>query len=102
MKRKFIVLNKEREYEYDITVEETDNGIKTTLFNSSSAIWSESVKGKEIISMLNDGNDIKFSHKLGKKLDYAELAELRLLLIFENGIDTELNQDEYKILEETV
>jgi hypothetical protein len=100
MKRKFIILNKEREYEYDITVEETDNGILTTLFNSSSTIWSESVKGKEIISMLNDGNGIKFSYKIGKKLGYAEVAELRLLLNFENSIDTELNKGGYKIIEE--
>jgi hypothetical protein len=98
--KKFIILNKELEYEYDITVEETDNGIKTTLFNSSSSVWSESAKGKEILSMLNDGNGIKFSHKIGKKLNYSELAELRLLLNVENAIDIELNQDGYKILEE--
>jgi hypothetical protein len=100
MKRKFIVLNKELEYEYDITVEETDKGIKTTLFKSSSSVWSESAKGEETLSMLNDGNGIKFSHKIGKKLNYNELTELRLLLDFENDIDTELNKDGYKVLEE--
>jgi hypothetical protein len=100
MKRKFIVLSKESEYEYDITVEKTDGGVLTTLFRSSSTIWSDSVKGEEILSMLNDGNGVKFNNKIGKKLPYDELSELRLLLNFENSIDFDLNQDGYKILED--
>lgn len=102
MKRKFIVLNNESEYEYDIIVEETDNGLLTTLFRSNSSIWSDSVKGNEVISILNNGNGVKFTNKLNKKLDYHELYELRLLLNFENSIDTELNKDGYKFLEEKI
>lgn len=100
MKKNFIVLDNEGEHDYDISVEEIDGITKTTLSRSSGYMWSKSVKGEEILSMSNDGNEITFSKKIDKTLNYEELLQLRLLLVFENKSDTELNQDNYRIIED--
>ena len=101
MKNKFIVLNTNGDHEYTITTETTDNGVLSTLYRSSSEIWSEIVKNEKILSIINDGNGVELSNKL-KKMNYHELFELRLLLNFENKLNSEINQDKYKIIKETV
>jgi hypothetical protein len=100
MKKNFIVRDNEGEHEYDISVEKIDGVTKTTLSRSTGFMWTKSHKGEEIISMSDNGDEITFNKKIDKTLNYEELSQLRLLLNFENKTDTELNQDNYKIIED--
>jgi hypothetical protein len=98
MKKNYFVSNVDGEHEYTITIEDTDDGVLTTLYRSKSTVWSESIRGEFILSMLNTGDGVKLNKKF-KKLDYSELFELRLLLNFENKCDTDLNRDSYIVNE---
>jgi hypothetical protein len=95
--KKYLVLNQDGEYEYDIHVKTTKKGVRYTLFNSNSEIWNSGVKGEEILSMTNTGDGVIFDKKM-KALDYSQLAELRILLGFENASDTKENRDDFKII----
>ena len=98
-KETYMVLDHEGVHEYDIVKELTDEGEKITLFRSNNPIWTEQAKGEKILSLFNDGNEIKFDRKF-KSLDYAELFELRLLLNFEQQTDVSLlNRKKYRIIE---
>lgn len=98
-KETYMVLDHEGVHEYDIVKELTDEGEKITLFRSNNPIWTEQAKGEKILSLFNDGNEIKFDRKF-KSLDYAELFELRLLLNFEQQTDVNLlNRKKYRIIE---
>jgi hypothetical protein len=98
-KQTYMVLNHEGVHEYDIVKELTDEGDKITLFRSNNPTWTEQAKGEKILSLVNDGNEIKFDRKF-KSLDYSELFELRLLLNFEQQTDVcPINRKKYRIIE---
>jgi hypothetical protein len=99
-KQTYMVLDHENVHEYDIVKEMTDEGEKITLFRSNNPTWTEQARGEKILSLVNDGNEIKFDRKF-KSLDYSELFALRLLLNFEQQIDSNyLNRKKYRIIED--
>ena len=93
MKRTFIIMDTANEdgyrHDYDVTVELTDDGTLYTMYRSKNNYWDESVRGEKVMSILDDGDGITISPKVGKNLDYAETAELFALLSFINS------QEEY-------
>jgi len=97
-KKTFVVLNEDGEHEYDISVKDTDEGTEMTLSLSHSHTWTESSRGEERISLLDDGNGILLSHKV-KRMDYAEAFELMLLLNFNRNFDKELAGLKYRVME---
>lgn len=72
------------QHEYDIHVEETDNGTKYSLIRSNGGFWSEDAKGKTVVAILDDGDGIKLSKHITKTLQYDTAAELYILLSFIN------------------
>lgn len=96
--RKFRIFDSENSYEYDVTVTEVDSGTKYELFRSTNSVWTES--GESILSVVDDGNRIKFSEKLGKRLEYNFMVELRLILSVMSLVDCETgSQGKYTISE---
>jgi hypothetical protein len=94
-----MVLNHGGVHEYDIIKESTDEGEKITLLRSNNPTWVDDAKGEKIMSLVNNGDGINFDRKF-ESLDYAELFELRLLLNFEQQIDSNyLNRKKYRIIE---
>ena len=76
---KYLVMNTDGEHEYTIHV-------KYTLFRSENKCWTSTARGEKLLSITNTGNEIILDRKI-KVMDYAQLAELRLLLRFENKIE---------------
>lgn len=98
-KKNYMVLNHEGEHEFDITQEFIGKSEKYTLFRSNSPTWNQLAKGEKLLSLVDDGDGIKFDRSL-KSLDYAELFELRILLNFAQRIDVNPhNHDKYRIIE---
>ena len=98
-KQIYMVLDHEGVHEYDIVKESTDKGEEITLFRSNNPIWTSHAKGEKLLSLVNDGNGIKFDRKFSL-LDYSELLELRLLLNFEQQTDANpINREKYRIIE---
>jgi hypothetical protein len=94
---KYLVLNSEGEHEYTIHVKTINKGEKFTLYRSNNNVWSSDARGEKIFSMTNTGDGVIFNQKI-KTLDYAQLVELRILLGFENALDSEINHDNFKII----
>ncbi len=98
-KKEYMVVDHTGLHDYDLTVVTTDEGDVFSLFLSMGEQWNESVKGKLVLSMINNGNGVKFDRKL-KNLDYSELVYLRILLNFEHMTDAhELNREKYRVIE---
>lgn len=98
-KQTYMVIDHEDIHEYDIVKELTDDGEKITLFRSNNPVWTSHARGERLLSLVNDGNGIKFDRKF-KSLDYAELFELRLLLNFEQQTDDNPhNRKKYRVIE---
>jgi hypothetical protein len=95
--RTFIVLNEDGEHEYDITVEDTDEGTKMTLSLSNSQTWTESSRGEKRMTLLDNGNGIYLNHKV-KHMDYAEAFELMLLLNFNRNVGNQ-SESKYSVME---
>jgi hypothetical protein len=69
-------------YEYDIKVNNMENGdIIYELFRSNAYHWSCDAQGGLCLSIVDNGNGIVING-LEKELDYARQHELRLLLTF--------------------
>lgn len=81
--------DEDQKYEYDIYVENTDEGTVYRMYYSNNETWSEHVRGALIYRVVNDGNSYKFTHnKIPKKeLDYAQAAELYVLMSFMNKLE---------------
>lgn len=86
----------EEKYEYDIYVDDTDEGTVYRMYYSNNETWSEAVRGTLINKVVDDGNEFSFQFSLGKKLDYCEMAERMILLSFINFLDKMVG---YKVLE---
>lgn len=98
-KQTYMVIDHEDIHEYDIVKELTDDGEKITLFRSNNPVWNSHARGERLLSLINNGDEIKFDRKF-KSLDYAELFELRLLLNFEQQTDDNPhNRKKYRIIE---
>lgn len=75
----------ENKYEYDIFIDDTDDGTKYSLYYSGSGHWT--YPNELIISALDTGNGIKLSEKMGKSLDYSEFGNIALLFNFILNVD---------------
>jgi hypothetical protein len=106
MSNKFIVML-DGQHEYTITESTNKKGHRVlTLFYSEAEFWRVDLRGTELLKMVDTGNNVKFS-KLSKKMDYSQLAELRLLLSFskstdKNPIERESTYEIYSTLENSV
>jgi len=96
--RKFRIFDSENSYEYDVHMSETEKGTKYELFRSQNGIWTS--PGESILSVVDHGNGIKFSEKIGKNLEYDFMIEVRLLLSVMAQVDGEAGtQGKYIISE---
>ena len=106
MEKKYIVML-DGQHEYTITNSKNKKGHRvTTLFYSEAEFWKYDLRGTELLKMVDDGNGVKLS-KAPKKMDYSQLAELRLLLSFskstdENPIERESSYEIYIAVEDSV
>jgi hypothetical protein len=98
--KKYIVFNKAEEHDYTIVVENSD-GVKTVnLFTSNAEHWNEPFRNKLELSMTYYDAGVQFNRPL-KKLDFAEMALVRIMLTFEAMVLTDCkNVDTYKIIED--
>lgn len=85
-------------HEYNIDVEDADEGTKYTLKASKGKQWSEHIKDTPFVTIVDDGNGIQiivgdFFMKIGKTkrinifTDYSFEEYLRVLLNFKNNIE---------------
>ena len=96
--KRYMVLDQEDSHEYDIEVAEGDNGVLFSLFYSKGEQWTEHTKGTLALSMLNDGNGVKFNQTF-KSLDYSELEHVRLLVSFEHGTNESYSEYKHRVIE---
>ena len=89
--KSYAILNSDKEYEYDLTVEDTDAGTKYTLLRSNKSEWTN--PEEEIISAVDTGNGIKLNQKVGSKLDYSDLIEVSIVLNAIRKFDNNLAPD---------
>jgi hypothetical protein len=74
--KKFKIFSGEK-HEYDILVEETDDGTLYSMFRSSSNVWT--TPGEFIVSVRDTADGFIFSKELTNELDYSEFIELKIL-----------------------
>ena len=87
-------------HEYDIFIEEIDKGTVYNLLASNNAIWSEHIRGKLFLSIVDDGNGLLCNKSL-KAIDYGEAVRLKILINFIFSMDTNMG-NKFKIVEEIV
>ena len=68
----------ENSFEYVFSACTGLKGVRYQLQRSDASHWTN--PGELVLSALDNGNGIKFSEKLGKSLDYAQIAELTIFL----------------------
>lgn len=84
--KEFIVLLDGR-HEYTIKESTNKKGHRILrLFYSEAEFWRYDLRGTEILKMVDTGDDVRLS-KVSRKMDYGQLAELRLLLSFAKATD---------------
>ncbi len=84
MKIKNYALVNEGNHEYDISVIEKTKSTTYEMRYSESDQWTSHTKGEHILSAIDDGNGIRFTEKISKKMDYDFFTELRLFMEFIN------------------
>lgn len=82
MKRHLVIDTEENDLEYVIEVTDVNKGTQYVLSRSGSGCWSEHARNEVVLTLLDNGNGVKIKPKIGKELNYAELAQLQLLLQF--------------------
>jgi hypothetical protein len=97
-KKTYLVFNVVGNHEYTITKKSTSKGEVTTLFRSVSSEWAEHVKGEKVLKMIDSGNGVTFDREL-QNLDYSELAELQILLRFNQKVDKAYSDETWRIIE---
>ena len=106
MEKKYLVML-DGQHEYTITDSKNKKGHRVvTLFYSEAEFWRYDLRGTQLLKMVDNGNGVKLS-KASKKMDYSQLAELRLLLSFskstdENPIERESSYEIYSAVEDCV
>jgi hypothetical protein len=86
----------QNKHEYDIIIEEDEQGNTYSLYYSNLPEWS--LPGKLIFSIVDDGADLHISRKIGKNLDYAKMVELKILFNFIASRGMKSN-DQYEVIE---
>ncbi len=97
--KRYMVFNQKNEHEYNISVEENNNGILYKLYYSARG-WTEHTKNKLALSLFDDGNSVKFN-KVIKSCDYGLFFEMRLLINFKFKSDPyDLSREMYRVIED--
>ena len=99
MKKKYLILDEAGVNYFNIIVEETDKGVKTSIFASESGEWALHYKGELLASMIDDGNGVKFGKKI-KRVGYDEMEHIRLLINFDYRMSSQINQETHRFVEE--
>lgn len=86
--KEFKVFSEENKHEYDIFADDSDDGTKYSLHYSNASHWT--YPGELVLECVDTGNEIKFSEKLGKKIDYSTFGEVIILMNFVRGFDKNL------------
>jgi hypothetical protein len=86
--KEFKVFSEENKHEYDIFVEDTDDGTKYSLYYSSASHWT--YPGEAVLECVDTGNEIKFSEKFSKTFDYSTFGDVLILLNFIRVFDKNL------------
>lgn len=98
-KKIYLVFNVVGNHEYTIITKINGKGREvTTLFRSLSSDWTEAVRGEKVLRMTDNGNGITFDREM-QDLDYSELAELKILLRFNQKIDNAYSDETWRIIE---
>ena len=71
-------------HEYDIHVEDKDNGTKYSLIRSKAGHWSDDAKDQTVCAIFDNGDELKLSKHITKDLGYDTAAELFILMSFIN------------------
>lgn len=96
--RKFNIFDEEGSYEYDVTMTEEKEGKTYRIFQSSNRVWQS--PGKLVMTCVDNGDELKFGEKIGKKIDYSQMVELRILLSVIAYVDQDAGtQGKYTISE---
>lgn len=74
------------DHDYTIGVIENEKDTTYVMSRSESSHWSEPCRGEVLITLVDDGNGYKFKDKIGKDVNYAEFAELYILMQFINKV----------------
>jgi hypothetical protein len=97
-KKIYLVFNVVGNHEYTITKKNSAKGEVTTLFRSLSSDWTEAVRGEKVLKMIDSGNGVTFDREM-QSLDYSELAELQILLRFNQKVDKAYSDETWRIIE---
>lgn len=67
-------------HEYDLLIEDTDNGTEFTLMHSNNHCWSEGIRDTIAMKAIDDGNGLRIKGLKGKfYLDYAQVMYLAII-----------------------
>lgn len=75
------------QHEYNIVEKPRKNGRILSLYYSNADFWTAHTRGKLAMKMTITGNGVRFSKNI-KSLDYSELAQMRMLMNFEQATDS--------------
>lgn len=94
---KYAIFDSDNSHEYDVSVLTKKNGVKTfNLYYSGNTEWTN--PNTLAMSITDTGDGIKFD-KSFRKINYMELAMLRILLTIENKTDDNLhNREPYRAI----
>lgn len=96
--KRYMVLDEEGHYEFDIFVDENgDYEREYSLMYSNNPPWTETIRGTLALKLTDTGNGFIFN-KLTKKIDYGEAAYVKILLNFASTF--EKNKLTYVIVEQ--
>ena len=82
-------------HEYNIEID-FDTATSYKLIRSGLS-WSEDSRDTTALKMTNDGNYFHINYKIGRKLDYSQMAELSILLTFINWYE-HVNQNNNAVI----
>jgi len=82
MEKHYLVCQDTDNLEFVLTVEDTDQGTLYQLNHSKADCWTDIAKGKFCCSIIDTGNGLIVSPKLGKNLDYDDFQYLHILMKF--------------------
>lgn len=98
-KTTYIVMSHDNKHEYNIFVEETNDGSKLSIHYSHGEQWYNGVKGSFIMSITDNGRGILLDTPISE-LDYGKLVAFRLLLNLELELDgNPLNKEKYSLID---
>ena len=96
--KRYTLLNSEGEHEFNIVSETSDAENKIKLYASNSEIWLNNIRGNLILTLIDNGNGLRFDGTL--QWDYATPLQMKLLLNFYYDVFNEFDY-RYKLIEES-